>query len=225
MVIAPVLGYNKAPNPSTFSKFRERAGPEILEFTANAVVCLKYKNCPLKLIAQDSTGIDAYSRNDKEARWGVRTIPKKRQINRKENVELFFGYKLHAASDAMTDNPIAFFVRPANRNDKKLFGTVFGHIKRNFRIYRNAKYLADSALDSSDVREELRCNDVLPVIATNGRGHRPSETPKDRDYGKRWSIERLFSLLKERFGLSKNRFIGIKKVMIHAYSCVLAYLA
>ncbi len=29
------------------------------------------------------------------------------------------------------------------------------------------------------------------------------------DYGKRWSIERLFSLLKERFGLSKNRFIGI----------------
>lgn len=58
----------------------------------------------------------------------------------------------------------------------------------------------------------------------NGRRWRKSETPKDPDYGKRWSIERIFSRLKEMFNMRRNRFIGIKKVKMHVYSCILAYL-
>jgi hypothetical protein len=195
-----------------------------LEFVANVVLWLKYKDKSVKLIAQDSTDIDAYSKDDKDAKWGKRTIPKKRQSNEKGKTEYFFGYKLHAGVDANTDNPIAFYIRPANRHDKKLFGTILTQIKENFRIGFKAKYLADSALDSSDIRQELRYNDILDVIATNGRGHRESKIPDDPDYGKRWSIERFFSRLKEVFNLGKNRFIGIKKVMMHIYSCIIAYL-
>jgi len=43
--------------------------------------------------------------------------------------------------------------------------------------------------------------------------------PKDKDYGKRWAVERLFSRLKEVFSLAKNRFIGIGKVMVHG-ACI-----
>jgi len=222
--IGKEIGYTNVPNPTVFSKFRERAEPEILEFTANAVLWLNYKDKPIKLIAQDSTDIDAYSKDDKEARWGKRTVPKKRQSNVKEKTEWFYGYKLHAGVDANTDNPIAFYIRPANRHDKKLFGTILEHIKKTFKIGYKPKYLADSALDSSDIRQELRYNDILDVIAINGRGHRESEIPADPDYGKRWSIERFFSRLKEVFNLGKNRFIGIRKVMIHVYSCIIAYL-
>ncbi|MDE1869144.1 MAG: transposase, partial [Candidatus Micrarchaeota archaeon] len=138
--------------------------------------------------------------------------------------EPFFGYKLHVGVDATTDNPLAFFIRPANKHDKKMFGTVFSHIKENFRLRSKSKYLADSALDSSDVRMELRYDDVIPLVATNGRGHRPSEIPNDPEYANRWSVERFFSRLKEVFGLSKNRFVGMKKVMMHVYSCIIAYL-
>ena len=33
----------------------------------------------------------------------------------------------------------------------------------------------------------------------------------------------LFSRLKEVFDLAKNRFIGIGKVMVHAYACLITY--
>lgn len=35
------------------------------------------------------------------------------------------------------------------------------------------------------------------------------------DYGKSWAIERIFSRSKEVFGMSKNRFVGLKKISIH----------
>jgi hypothetical protein len=34
----------------------------------------------------------------------------------------------------------------------------------------------------------------------------------------------MFSSLKEVFGLSKNRFVGIEKVIVHVYSCLIAYI-
>jgi len=42
------------------------------------------------------------------------------------------------------------------------------------------------------------------VIARNGRRFRKSEEPKDKDYKKRWAIERIFARLKEMFGLART---------------------
>ena len=39
-----------------------------------------------------------------------------------------------------------------------------------------------------------------------------------------WSAERVFSRLKEMFDLASNRFVGVKKVTIFAFSCLIAYL-
>ena len=141
-----------------------------------------------------------------------------------ENTEYFFGYKLHMISDADGEMPLAIGIAAANKHDKKMFAKLFRYVKDNYRLGPNTKYLADSAMDSADVRQCLRYNGLIPVIATNGRGHAESETPDDPDYGKRWSIERIFSRLKEMFNMRKNRFIGMKKVKMHIYSCILAYL-
>ena len=74
------------------------------------------------------------------------------------------------------------------------------------------------------MRHELRNNGVTLVIVWSDRRFWKSETPKDRDYGKRWAIERIFARLKEMFGLARNRFVGIKKVTIYVFSCLIAYL-
>ncbi len=76
----------------------------------------------------------------------------------------------------------------------------------------------------SYIREELRHDNVKPLIAINGRGFYKSETPKDVEYGKRWAIERVFSRLKEGFGLAKNRLIGMEKVSLYVYACLIAYI-
>ena len=137
---------------------------------------------------------------------------------------MFFGYKLHAIADAERELPIEFFIAPGNRHDSMFFHKLFDMMKNRFCIASGAKFLADSGYDATRIYKELHYSSIKAVIATNGRGHRKSETPKDPEYGRRWAIERIFSRLKEVFGFAKNRFIGMKKISIHIYCCLLAYL-
>ncbi|MGI0141525.1 MAG: transposase [Candidatus Micrarchaeales archaeon] len=224
-IIGKMLGYKGIPHFSIFSKVRKRSDPEILHELYNAIIQEKYRGRQLCLIAQDGTDVPAHSRKDANAKWGYRTPSKREQENAKGNANtLFVGYKLHAIADAENEIPLTFWISPANMNEKKTFRKLFEDVRRRFHLTFGAKYLGDSAYDSSDVKEELRYNGVKPVIAINGRRFRKSETPKDPEYGRRWAIERIFSRLKEVFGLGRNRFIGIKRVTIHIYSCLLAYL-
>ena len=104
------------------------------------------------------------------------------------------------------------------------FARLFDDVNQRFCIAHGAKYLADSAFDANHIYKELHENGVKTVISTNGRGHRRSEVPKDPEYGKRWAIERIFSRLKEAFGLAKNKVTGMKKVAIRIQSRITAYL-
>ncbi|EQD61998.1 Transposase, IS4-like domain protein [mine drainage metagenome] len=177
------------------------------------------------LLAQDSTDIHAHSHNDRHARLGHRTPSKREQEDANGDAnDMFFGYKLHAISDAENEIPIGFFIAPGNRNDKVFFGELIGQARKKFRLAFGAKYLADSGYDATRIYKELHENNIMAVIAINGRGHRKSEVPKDPEYGKRWVIERIFSRLKGMFGLENNRLVGLKKVSIHVYSCLIAYL-
>jgi Transposase DDE domain len=62
------------------------------------------------------------------------------------------------------------------------------------------------------------------VIPVRGNGYSKTRHPKDPDYGRRWAIEHIFSRLKDVFGLGKSRTIGLKKTVIHVYSCLLGYI-
>lgn len=221
--IGKILGYRKGPHISTFSKVRERSDPRILIELNNWIIHNRVKGKQLRLIGQDGTDVPAYSKKDRNATKGVRTIPKKRQYD-EEKVEFFFGYKVHMIAELEHEIPLGITIEPANKHEKTMFRKLFQFVNNSFRFGIDPKFLADSALDATDVREELRRNNITPAIAINGRKWRRSERPKDPEYGKRWALERIFSRLKEVFGLGRNRLIGIKKVTIHVYSCLIAYL-
>lgn len=218
------IGYDHRPDPSIFSKVRKRMDPEMVGDVITAITTTKYRDTVVGRIVEDSTDVDAYSRKDVDARWGKRTIPKKRQSVKKERVEDFFGYKLHAVADADRDVPLSIGVISGNRNDKIMFPYLFSGTRHNFRLKLGAKFIADAQYSSHKIRNELRSNELVPVIPISGNMYMKTVDPKDPDYGKRWSIERIFSRLKEMFNMGKNRFIGLKRVKIHIYSCVLAYL-
>ena len=224
--IGKMLGYGRNFNETTFSKVRERMEPEIMEELNNWIVEDRMKGKQLNLMSQDSTDVFAYSCEDDEAKWGHRTPSRKEQLmqNGGNQKELFFGYKLHAIVDVETETPIAVKVIPANTNDKSLFPCLYNFVKETFQVQFMAKFLADAQCHSSKIRTALRDDNIIPVIPFSGNKWRKTEQPKDPDYGKRWSVEHVFSRLKEMFGLAKNRFMGLKRVRIHVYSCLLANL-
>lgn len=224
--IGSFLGYKTKFNHTIFSKVRRIAAP-IMKELFNAVSYGALKGKVIRLSAQDSTDISAYSKRDSDARFGHRTPSKMEQIASKSTTKSFvFGYKLHMIADAETEMPSAICIAPANRNDKVFFHRLYGEVKERFRVQMNynAKFLGDAAYDATDIYQELHYDNVKPLIAINGRGFYKSKIPRDPEYGKRWSVERIFSRLKEVFGLSKNRFIGIKRVSVHIYSCLIAYI-
>ncbi len=222
--IGKMLGYKKKPHPSTFSKVRERADPRIFKDVYDWIVQDRLKGKQIRLFAQDSSDIPAQSKSDKDAKWGHRTPSKREQEDFREKAKVLgFGYKIHMIAEVENEIPLGFSVEPANKHDKTLFAKLFEYVKEAFTFNYYAKYLADSGYDSTDIKEQLRECGITPVISRNGRRWRKSESPKDPEYGKRWAIERIFSRLKEVFGMAKNRFVGLKKVSIHIFSCLLAY--
>lgn len=224
--IGKVLGYKRKPHPSTFSKVRERSDPRMFEELHNWIVQDRLKSRQLRLIVQDSTDVFAHSRKDRDARWGHRTPSRKEQLmqNLGKGKELFFGYKPHVILDAETEAPLAVDIIPANTNDKKMFWPLYDRVKRTFQLQYRAKYIADAQYHSSAIRMQLRDDGLTPLIPRSGNQYRKTENPKDPEYGKRWAVEHLFARLKELFGLAKNRFVGLKKVRIHVFSCLLANL-
>lgn len=222
--IGKLIGYEHKPDSTTSSKIRERFDPQILQRLITELILSRYRNVVIDKLVHDSTDVEAYSRKDTDARWGKRTVPKRRQSVKKEHIEDFFGYKLHAIADADNDLPLSFVVISGNRNDKIMFPFLFGETKRTLRLKLGAKFLADAQYHSTKIRETIRDSGMVALIPFSATKTRKREDPKDPDYGKRWSIERIFARLKEKFNMTKNRFIGLKRVRMFVYSCILAYL-
>lgn len=222
--IGKLLGYGRAPHKSTFSKVRSRSDPQMFLDVYNMLISAHFRGKVLRIVAQDSSAFPAFSRKDTDARFGYRTPSKREQEFMKVKEATFeFGYKLHSIADAESDTPLVVRIVPANFNDKTLFNPLYSDLKADFRLQKNAKFLADAEYHASRIRQRLRDDDVIPVIPESGNRYRKTRQPKDPDYAKRWAVERIFSRLKEVFGLEKNRMIGIGRATIHAASCLLAY--
>ena len=108
---------------------------------------------------------------------------------------------------------------------KKFAKHVVALVIKQCENFKDLKlFLADAQYHSSKIRARLREDNLIPVIPFSGNRWQKTENPMDPEYGKRWAVERVFSRLKEVFGLESNRFFGLKKVKIHVFSCVVAYL-
>lgn len=220
------LQYKNTPDSSIYSKVRKEIGEEKIGRVAESIIRELYRHRTVSMVAIDSTYIPYYFGNDKDATCGYVTLKKKEQevLRDKTQKGLKRGYKLHLIYDVVTRIPLYWIVLPANIHDKDAFKTLFDYVKTHFRFAHNAKFLADSAYDSGDVRFMLRESRTIPVIAVNGRGHYRSSKPRDRDYRKRGGIERFFSLLKMKLNLLDVRVRGLQRVTAHAAVCILGYL-
>jgi hypothetical protein len=230
--MAQEMSYKQKPNSSLFSKARNYAKFGALTLTYGELVREFYRNSgrTLRLIGEDGTDMPAFfTKKDTEARLGHRTQKRReQQLNKmtgKDEKEKAWvlGYKLHLINDCEIGLPLIGVVETANVHDSRLFYVLFPYAVENFNVQYGAKFLGDSAFDSADIRKKIReVNEMKDVIAVNGRGHYKSETPKDKDYGKRWSTEQSNSILETTYNLTSNRMRGILKTTVHAFSCLIA---
>jgi len=221
-----VLGYKSCPDSSIFSKVRKEVGEEKIGRTTELIIQELYRGRFLSMVAIDSTFLPYYFKKDYDATFGYVTLKKKEQefLGEEKAKGLKKGYKLHVIYDVETRIPLYWIVLPANIHDKEAFKTLFDYVRTHFKFAHNAKFLADAAYDSYDVRFMLWENKMTPLIAVNGRGHYASSKPKDPDYRKRGGIERFFSILKMKLNLLNVRVKGLQKVTAHVNSCIFGYL-
>lgn len=227
--IAQLMGYKKRPNPSLFSKARKYAKEGALTVTYNELVREKCRGRLLKLIGEDATEMPAfYTKKDTEAKLGHRT-PKRREQQMRDRTgekagqeEYVFGYKLHIIEDLETGLPLVAVVKAADTHDSQPFYELYPQVMDYFAVQYGAKFAADSAFDGAATRQRIRDHHMKDVIAVNGRGHYLSETPEDKDYGKRWLIEQTNSVLEMSYNLTFNRMKGLAKNTVHAFSCLIA---
>lgn len=171
-----------------------------------------------KMIAFDSTDFPAYCNPDKKvlsdscATWGHSATK-----------GWVFGYKAHIAVDAEAELPLAVTIFPAHIHDHDGFFPTFKELLKHF-TYGITKILGDCAYDATDIYEAIRGRRITPVIAVNGRGHYESISPKDKDYRKRVSIERVNSRSKIELGLENLKMRGLWAATIHVLTVLSSML-
>lgn len=237
--IAQILGYKRKPHLSLFSKTRKYVEDGAIVELYNELVKEKCKGKLIRLIAEDSKDIPVfYVKKDVDAALGVRTAKRREQEisemtknipgeKRKNEKRYFIGYKLHLMGAIELDGkrcglPLTGMVKPANTHDSQPFYPLFDYTTQNFSLQAEGKFLGDSAFDAATIRQRIRDRNLKDVIAVNGRGHYLSETPKDKDYGKRWYLEQDNSKLDMIYNLTAHRMMGIKRIVVHAFLCLIA---
>ena len=202
----------KVPSASTISRARSRINlNEVFYFLVS-----KAKELGLSrgfILSVDSTAFEAYLKGDREAKWGYCAVKE----------EHIFGYKAHIVTDAESELPVAVVVTPANEHDSTQFFPLVKRIWKNF-THEIKKILADSAYDFSRIRSFLRKIGVEDIIDRNKRNGKDFGKPKDKDYRKRVSSERVNSRAKGSFCLEKFTFSGIKRALQHTYCSLSAML-
>lgn len=201
----------RAPDYSTFSRFRKRLGGRLFKrvFDHLVKVCHSLGLLGKRMLGQDSTFFRAWAnkrkRTDKDAKFGYV----------KDGEPLGYGYKAHFATDVNSELPVSLEVMSANEHDSVGFKPVMQPLLHETLMLLE-KFIADSAYDDGDIRKELIDHNVQPCIATNGRGHCKSTPPKDPDYAKRSGCERANSRAKEYFRLDDLKLRGLSNALTHA---------
>ncbi len=186
-------------------------------------------------VVLDATFVKAYSRRDPYENSRGLSDPEARVGRNGRTFEL--GYKLHIATDAKSELPLAVIVAPANRNEKKHASAPFRRALKSTK-QRTRTLVADSQYSSRKLREHLSAHNVKTVIpcpANQGkekktllrvdkcfRTHGPA--CERQTYTERGAIERVNSRLKEQLCLERHRARGLKRITIHALLCIIAML-
>ena len=224
-------------HPSQLSRFKKRVGTKRLQKIMNKVLkeLLKGGLISGETMVLDATFVKAYSRRDPHENSRGKSDPEARVGRNGKTYEL--GYKLHVATDAKSEMPMAVIAAPANENEKKHASALFCKALKTTGQLMKA-LIADSQFSSRKLREQLSAHGVRAVIpypANQSKGeakllrvdkyfrtHGP--VVEKQIYTRRGAIERMNSRLKEQLCLERHRARGLERITIHALLSIIAML-
>ena len=186
----------------------------------------KKKGEEVVVVPADIPALDRYTRMNpgeiakaipKDCDWGGKK-------NSQGNVECWRGFKIHIHS-AEGEIPLAVLVTSASVHDSQPVPYL---VKRTKERCPNVLYtLTDAAYDAQSITRLIEGYGGVHVTDSNPRGGEkiPLDPAKKERYKKRSGAERLFSRLKEEFGVTFLRVRGPRKVTAHVMFAVLALTA
>lgn len=137
--------------------------------------------------------------------------------------DFWYGYKVHAATDARQGFILSAHVTPANRSDTVELEEVVKNacLTRGCRVYADKGYPSKSNCDFLR-REKLR-NGIMDKAQRN-----KALTERERKRNKlissvRGTVERSFGTLKQAYALRRAKYIGIAKVELNFLLCAMAF--
>jgi transposase len=235
--VCDIEAESKPYHPSQLTRFRNRVGLERLESIMNALIdeLIKKRIVSGRKVVFDATFIKAYSKRDMRDNSKGGSDPEARVGRNGKTYEL--GYKLHLATDAESELPLAVIVAPANDNEKKHAPKLF---KKALRVTKKRMKLlvADSQYSCRGQREQaadVGVQVVIPYHVNQKRGQKGllrvdryfrthGSKREKRLYRLRSSIERVNSRLKEQLCLENHRVRGLVRVTVHSLLCLIVML-
>jgi hypothetical protein len=167
--------------------------------------------------------------SDPDASWGHRSAVSTRAAGS------FYGYKVDMAVDTATSLPLAWQVRTAKRNESMFAAPLLDSVLA--RGFKPETCAMDKGYDHPRV-EERGCDPVIPLRGTKGKqvalplalGGRlfpriARHTERFSNlYRGRSAVEREFGHLKQYYGLTPIRVLGLERVQLHLDVTILARL-
>ena len=167
-----VCGFgDDVPSESALSRFvsRLKIHRRLLERCITEVVRRIRVHLPGlgRVTAIDSTAVDSFANpnrsvpSDPDARWGVRHSARAKG---KDGEEFFFGYKVHALTDAQYGIPLAYRVTSGNVNDSPELPKVVRKARGQYPWLKPRYLLGDRGYDSQTNHKFLVGQRITPVI-------------------------------------------------------------
>jgi transposase len=224
-------------HPTQLSRFKKRVGPRRLQRIMNRLLRQLFRGGLIsgETVALDATFVKAYSRRDPHDNSRGKSDVEAR-VGRNGKTYML-GYKLHVATDAKSELPLAVIVASANENEKKHASELF---RRAWKAteHRMRAFIGDSQYSSRKLRELLSAYGVKAVIPypANQKGKRADVLRVDKCfrthgsaeerlvYRLRGAAERMNSRQKEQLCLEKHRARGLNRITVHALLCIIAML-
>jgi hypothetical protein len=152
--------------------------------------------------------------SDPDASWGHRSAVSTRKGGG------FYGFKIHAATCANTELPVAWRIETARRHESLFVAPLLDAAR--VRGFQPETCAMDKGYDNRRVLDETRERGAVPIVALRKGSPIPllpipfGSDEWKRLYRGRASVEREFGRLKHDYGLGPLRVRGLERVRLHA---------
>lgn len=166
LYIMNILGFNRLPSESTFSRFKESVDIDRVMRILRGMIRDKEPDF-MCMVGVDSTSLPAFNKNDPDAGWGYDHIAD----------QMYHGYKIHLLYDLPTLTPLCSIVTPANIHDTTQLLPLLEKMGSHTLLMNGL--FADTAYDSREHVERLYPVGIPMINRVNPRNSK-KELPKYR---------------------------------------------